>query len=236
MKKLFLVLTLVLFVSSFSFAQINKGWDGTRPEVYQGSKSFIFMYAPFVSGSLGGNNSGSTINIFDTTGTTPSAIYGVGFQYFLSPNISLGGGLYFNSTSNEAQPTPANYTSKWSSSTIGINVDANYHFRSLYSVSPYFGLNLNFAVQSATGEWTTITPSSGKTEYSGNVFGAGLNLGFDWYFTPGLSLGGKYTLGFATTSGANIKSTSGATTVENKGVKYTSMGTGIASIMLNVHF
>jgi len=241
MKKLFVSLILVILVSSFSFAQVNKNWDGTKPEVYQGSKNFIFMYSPFVSQNLGGNFAGNMINIGDTLisgngDVTVSQLYGVGFQYFITSKISLGGGLTFGTKSAEVQPNPATYTQKWSTTTIGINVDANYHFKSLYSVSPYFGLNINFATQSSTYDYTDISPTSAKIESSGNIFGAGLNFGFDWYFTPGLSLGGKYTLGFATTGGSDVKRTSGAISIENKGPKETAMGTGIASIMLNVHF
>ncbi|MCW9065068.1 MAG: hypothetical protein OQJ78_02135, partial [Ignavibacteriaceae bacterium] len=50
MKAIFkLMLTLILFSSISLFAQANKNYDGPRPEVYQGSKSFVFMYTPFQS-------------------------------------------------------------------------------------------------------------------------------------------------------------------------------------------
>ncbi|MCX6156349.1 MAG: hypothetical protein NTY74_00015 [Ignavibacteriae bacterium] len=42
MKKVLLLVLAVLFVTSASFAQINKNWDGTKPEVYQGAKGFVF--------------------------------------------------------------------------------------------------------------------------------------------------------------------------------------------------
>ena len=246
MKKLLVALSLVLFVSSLSFAQINKNWDGTKPEVYQGSKCFVFMYAPFVSGALGSAPAGLGLgSIQDTNNVSTGAIYGIGFQYYLSSNISLGGGLTFNGSSNELQKTGKAPAFSWatrksSSSTIGIDVNANYHFRPLYSVSPYFGLNVNFGMQSLTNEGTYYDEGGNavnyKEEFSGNVFGAGLNFGFDWYFTSGLSLGGKYTLGFASTGGSDAKYTTGALTVENKGPKGSFLGTGAASILLNVHF
>ena len=245
MKKLLVALSLVLFVSSLSFAQINKNWDGTKPEVYQGSKCFVFMYAPFVSGALGSAPAGYGISVADTTNITTAPVYGIGFQYFVSSNISLGGGVTFSSNSQEYQKTGRAPTFNWqtlkmSQSTIGVDINANYHFRPLYSVSPYFGLNVNFAMQSATNDGTVIdetgNPIAYKQEYSGNVFGAGLNFGFDWYFTPGLSLGGKYTLGFGTSGGSDVKITQGALTVENKGPKGSTFSTGSASILLNVHF
>jgi|WetSurMetagenome_2_1015567.scaffolds.fasta_scaffold276038_2 hypothetical protein len=243
MKKLFLALMLVFFVSSFSFAQINKGWDGTKPEVYQGAKSLVFLYSPFVSTNFSGNFAGSILPInangTDTTlwpAASISQLYGIGFQYYVTHQISLVAGFNFGSSSTEYQYTGPAHSLKISQTTFGFSVDGNYHFKSLYSVSPYLGLNVNIGMNSLTADEV-----SGGVTYtykcSNTVIGAGLNLGFDWYFTPGLSLGGKYTLGMqASTSGNEVTVTSGATTITNKSPKYSSLGTGIASIMLNVHF
>lgn len=233
MKKLLAVLTLVLFASTLTFAQANRGWDGTKPEIYKGSKNFVFMYSPFVSPNLGAVYSGSFTEFQDTANTRINSLYGVGFQYYVTPEIALQFGLNFGYSKEE--PTWAGATASMSSTTFGLSVDANYHFKALYSVSPYLGLNLNFGMGSSTQEITVGTTTS-KIEYSGNSFGGGVNFGFDWYFTPGLSLGGKYTLGFAMNSQPTAKSTTGATTIELKGPKSTVFGTGIASIMLNVHF
>lgn len=240
MKKLFLALTLVLFVSSFSFAQINKGWDGTRPEVYQGSKNFVFFYSPFVSSNLSGAMAGSytvpvmTGGMVDSSQLSVNSLVGIGFQYYVSPQIALAFGLHFGNYSSEPTATgligPGN-SYKTSGTTFGLSVDGNYHFKSLYSVSPYLGLNVNFGTGSSTVEFT-----DGKTEVSGNSIGFGANFGFDWYFTPGLSLGGKYTLGMQMNSQPDVKYTVGGTTNEYKGAKSTVLGTGVASIMLNVHF
>ena len=240
MKKLLVALSLVLFVSSLSFAQINKNWDGTKPEVYQGSKCLVFFYAPFVSGNLGSSMAGSYSNpVFtgggvDSSKLTVSQMYGIGFQYYVSRDIALAIGLNFGnfSTSPTTEGLIGPGTSyKTTGTTFGASIDANYHFRSLYSVSPYLGLNVNFGMGSSTKEFT-----DGKTEVSGSSIGAGLNLGFDWYFTPGLSLGGKYTLGFVSNGQPDVKFTSGGTTNEYKSASQTTIGTGIASIMLNVHF
>lgn len=232
MKKLFLVLTLVLFVSSFSFAQINKGWDGTRPEVYKGSKNFVFMYAPFVSGALGSAPAGSHSNFVDTNSLTVTNLVGVGFQYFVSPEIALAIGFNFGNSSWE--PTWAGQTVKSSSTTFGVSLDGNYHFKPLYSVSPYLGLNVNMGSTSSSYEVTAGTTTS-KWEAKGSSIGFGVNFGFDWYFTPGLSLGGKYTLGMRMDSAPEGTSTGGSTTTTWKGPKQSWFGTGIASIMLNVH-
>ena len=42
------------------------------------------------------------------------------------------------------------------------------------------------------------------TDYSGSGFGAAAQFGFDWFFTEGISLGGKYALGFRSLGKSNI--------------------------------
>ncbi len=42
-----LVILFLLLGYSSIFAQANKNYDGPRPEVYQGSQSFVFQYTPF---------------------------------------------------------------------------------------------------------------------------------------------------------------------------------------------
>jgi hypothetical protein len=242
MKKLLVALTLVLFVSSLSFAQLNKNWDGTKPEVYTGSKSFIFIYSPFVSNALSGNLVGNVFNnTFDTL-SVPSAnvsnLFGVGFQYYVSNNISLGGAISFGTTTITDQPSvTATPTNKITNTVFGVSVDGNYHFKSLYSVSPYLGINVNFTTQSFNDDISNqVSGGPSNIKSTGSFFGAGLNFGFDWYFTPGLSLGGKYTLGFQTTGGTEVKVQTASFTNTNDGPKQSLIGTGIASIMLNVHF
>ena len=233
MKKLFISLMLVFLVTGFSFAQINKNWDGTKPEIYTGSKNFVFIYSPFVSGAFGSSFAGSHSNFVDTTNTTVSSLYGVGFQYYVTNNIALAIGAYFGSQSWE--PTWAGQTVTGSGTTFGVSLDGNYHFKALYGVSPYVGLNFNMGMNSnsydATANNTTFT-----SESSGSAIGFGANFGFDWYFVPGLSLGGKYTLGMTMYSAPEQTQTTGGTSVTRKGPKTSNFGTGIASIMLNVHF
>lgn len=237
MKKLLVALSLVLFVSSFTFAQINKNWDGTKPEVYAGSKSFVFVYSPFVSPNFSSVTAGSYTDpnftsggAVDSSTSTINQLVGIGFQYYASNNIALVFGLNFGSKSSSPTTVGPTASYKTSETMFGLSVDANYHFKSLYSVSPYLGINANFGMHSFTQEF-----SNSKAEVSGNAIGAGVNFGFDWYFTPGLSLGGKYTLGFLSGSQPDVKFTTGGTTNEFKGASKTAIGTGIASIMLNVH-
>jgi hypothetical protein len=233
MKKLFVSLMLVILVSSFSFAQMNKNWDGTKPEVYQGSKSLVFVYSPFVSNTLGSVPAGFHTNFVDTANANVTNMFGIGFQYYVSPQIALVLGLNFNSQSYT--PTFAGQTVSGSSTALGVSIDANYHFKSLYSVSPYLGINANLGTFSQTYD---VTTSGGTANYktTGSGIGFGANLGFDWYFTPGLSLGGKYTVGINLNGAPDNTSTVGGTSTTLTGPKTSVFGTGIASIMLNVHF
>lgn len=233
MKKLFIVLVMSLFVVSASFAQINKNWDGTKPEVYQGSKSFVFVYAPFVSNNLGGAYSGSYSSYADSMNANVSNMFGVGFQYFVTSNISLGGGISFATSSWEPKLTSG--TAKNTTTMFGVSVDGNYHFKSLYGVSPYLGLNVNIGTYTST---TDVTGGSSSAQYknTGSSIGFGANFGFDWYFAPGISLGGKYTLGMQMNGAPEYTQPSGSATVTSTGPKTSTFGTGVASILLNVHF
>src|SRR5665647_902691 len=129
MKKLFVLFVMSLFVVSASFAQINKNWDGTKPEVYQGAKGFVFTYTPFQS-NLGGAPAGSYSGYdISTDQILVSNLAGVGFRYFVTQNISLTGGLNFGSASQTGVDTSG---FDYSSSSFGISVDGDYHFKSLY--------------------------------------------------------------------------------------------------------
>jgi len=231
-KKISLLFVVMFFAASTSFGQANKGWDGTKPEVWKGSRAMVFMYTPFQS-NLGAVNAGSSSLFQDSLNAGETNLAGLGVQFYLSPNWSLTGGLNFGSTSTEA--TYTNGTRKLTGTTLGLAVDFDYHMMSMYSISPYVGLNASFAMVNAKLT-TTSGSTTGTVETKGTGFGAGLNLGFDWYFTPGMSLGGKYTLGFRSNSAPEATVTSGATTTTVKGPTASTIGTGIMSVMLKVHF
>jgi outer membrane protein W len=230
-KKISLLFVMLFVVASTTFGQANKGWDGTRPEVWKGSRAMVFMYTPFQS-NLGSINAGESSLFIDSVNATSTSLAGIGVMFYLSPNWSLTGGVNFGTSSSEATLTSG--TNKFTTTSLGIAVDFDYHMMAMYSISPYVGLNANFGMFS-----TKFTPSGVGTstvENKGTGFGAGLNMGFDWYFTPGMSLGGKYTLGFRSNS-APERTTAGSTqTVTVKGPSSTMIGTGIMSVMLKVHF
>jgi outer membrane protein W len=157
-------------------------------------------------------------------------LYGAGFQYYVTPQIALVFGLSLGTSSSSLEDDAGSTES--TVTLFGISVDANYHFRSLYSVSPYIGFHLNYGLLSGSVE---VDPDGGETtttDYSGNGFGVAAQLGFDWYFTEGLSLGGKYAIGFQSLGTPEVTTEDGT----EEGPSSTSFGVSTFSVMLNVHF
>lgn len=225
MKKLAMFSFIFMLGASVCFAQVNQGYDGPKPEVKQGAKSFVFLYTPFQS-----NFNPVYVSTVSDYPTDMIDLYGAGFRYFITNEIAVGIGLNFGTGSSSREYANGD-TEDYSATSFGLAVDANYHLKALYGVSPYVGINLNLGTYSTTDE-QMVNGTTNKTEYSGSGFGAGVNCGFDWYFTEGLSLGGRYTLGFSSLGKPEVKV--GNTTTE--GASSSAFGIGSASVILNVHF
>lgn len=224
MKTLLLFASTILLGISFSFAQVNSGYDGPKPEVTQGAKSFVFRYTPFQS-----NFDPAYVSTVSVYNAANMDLFGAGFRYFFTNEIAVGVGLNLG-TSSSTQEFANGDKTETSSTNFGIGVDANYHFKPLYSVSPYVGLNINIGSYSSNLKETEGGTTT-EIDYSGSGFGAGINFGFDWFFTEGISLGGKYTLGFRSLGKPDQKT--GNVTIE--GPSSSSIGIGTASVILNVH-
>ncbi|MBE0572909.1 MAG: outer membrane beta-barrel protein [Ignavibacteriaceae bacterium] len=209
------------------FSQVNSNYDGPKPEVRAGAKSFVFQYTPFQS-NLEPVYVG-TVSVPDGTISSIDLV-GAGFRYFVTNQIAIGLGLSFGTSSSSLETEAGK--SESSATLFGVGVDANYHLMALYGISPYVGLNVNFGSLSGTDEFTPEGGVTEETEFSGNGFGVAAQLGFDWFFTEGLSLGGKYALGFRSLGEPEITS-EGET---EKGPSSTLFGISTFSVILNVHF
>ena len=209
------IIVLILITVSNIFAQVNTNFDGVKPEVKAGAKSLVFSYIPFQS-NLGALTSG-TIEDEDMT----LEFQGIGLKIFPTNRFSilLNFGIGSVSIDGEGYENSAGY--------FATGFDFDYHFKSLYSVSTYIGGNLNFNRISSEGKQGNY-----KTEYSSITFGTGLNFGFDWYFTEGISLGGKYTYNFIISPEDETKTSSG----KYEGPSYFGSGVGIGGFVLYVHF
>ena len=235
MKNFFFILVCFFVLGSISiFAQVNTNYDGPKPEVVKGAKSFVFLYTPF-QGRLEPVYVGTT-SFYNSEDVSTIDLVGAGFRYFVTNQIAAGIGVNFGTRSGSMDGETAKYES--TVTTIGIAFDFDYHFKSLYSVSPYIGINVNYAMISETFETTpkVVGATSSKVEYSGNGFGAAGKLGFDWYFTEGLSLGGMYSLGITSLGEPERTSSGGSTSITDKGTSGTFFGISSASVILNVHF
>ncbi|MCF8267010.1 MAG: PorT family protein [Ignavibacteriales bacterium] len=234
----------VLLIAGVLFAQQQQpDYDGVKPATYKGSKALVFAYTPMQTdigsvpiGSVKMPNSGSSGIYY-----TDSEVGGIGMKYYLKENMEVMVSLGFGSASSEEEFSSTDYYGNlvsWneeaSATIIGLSMDFNLHLKSRYSVSPYGGVNINIATISSTAETSFSTSGyiNSKIEYSQTNFGLGLNLGFDWFFTEGMSLGGKYTLGY--TSIGEPEYTDDTETV--KGPSGSSLGTGTGTILLSVHF
>jgi hypothetical protein len=219
-----ILVMLIFAIVPFTIAQVNSNYDGPKPEVRQDSKSFVFMYTPFQSNF--DPVYVSTVSVYPDDQVN---LFGAGFRYFFTNQIGVTLGWNFGTASTE-QEFQDGTRDELTTTNLGIAIDCNYHFNALYGVSPYIGLNVNYGlISSELKEFDGSTTTT--TEESGNGFGAGVNFGFDWYFTEGLSLGGKYTLGFK--SIGKPERTINATTVEGQSIS--TFGIGTASVILNVH-
>lgn len=221
------IILFVVFGFTSMVAQVNSNYDGPKPEVRAGAKSLVFQYTPFQS-NLEPVYVG-TVSVPDEAFSSAD-LMGAGFRYFITNQIALGLGLSFGTSSSTLETETGK--SESSMTVFGVGIDANYHLNSLYGVSPYVGINVNFSSLSGTDEFTPEGGATDKTEYSGSGFGAAAQFGFDWYFTEGLSLGGKYALGFRSLGEPEVTS-EGET---EKGPSSTAFGISTFSVLLNVHF
>jgi len=230
--KLFTVMFFAFLSFSILCAQANKDYDGVKPEVYKGSKSLVFSYTPFQS-DLRALPAGSYPQM-NGNNLNEMQIGGIGFKYFASDQLSLLFSLGLGSSSTEVD-NESSSTTDYSQTYYGLSVDVDYHLPNLYSISTYIGGNINYGSM-ATEHTLKLTSSSTTDEFSSSAFGLGVNIGFDWFFTEGISLGGKYTLGFKSLSEPEYTTSSGSSSDTQKGPSESTIGTGVGTIVISVHF
>lgn len=233
--KRFGIVLFALFSFSSLFGQANKDWDGIKPEVSAGSMSVAFTYTPFQS-DLGGVPTSSLIS---SSGSSVDLV-GVGYKIFIANRFSLLIGLGWGISSSTREADSISSVKVETSDIVwGGSVAGNFHLPSFYSITAYFGPNVNIGIYSTETKSTTSAGIQRKDEYSNFSFGLGAHFGFDWFFTEGMSLGGKYSLGFQITpeSEETITYSSGTPlpSTEKTPSRFV-LGTSIVSILLNVHF
>ncbi len=199
-----------LGLASASQAQ-NADNDIIRPITQTGSAAFMFSLNGLGDFGFGGPIVGSTAltdgqiaagQAGQVTGGS-AVMPGVGAKFFVSDNTALRVALAFRlyeDGKEEIGNSTVGGPGKVQRNTTGINFGGEYHFRPLYSTSPYLGALISFVTDNFK---RTFTPTSGAqsiTNLKSTSFGVGAVVGFNWFFTRGLALGGEYTLGFTSTS------------------------------------
>jgi len=185
-----LALSALLLLGLAGTVQAQESNDIIRPITKAGSAAFLFTLGGFGTFNLAGP-------VVATVSNTPIA--GAGMKYFISDDLGLRILLALGTSTKGADSIlPAGKTA---SMNFGLGAALEYHFRPLYSTSPYIGGGVNFG----SGTLTTTTKSGGtstEVKSSGTSIGLGVFAGFDWFFTRGIAIGAEYGLGFTTNSGS----------------------------------
>ena len=152
-----------------------------RPITREGSAAFLFTIQGLGTFGLGA----------PTIGSGDAAMAGAGMKWYFSDNLALRLLIALNNTSNKT--TTGSTSTTVTSTGFGLGAGVEYHFRPLYSTSPYIGGQLGFASNSQDAG------TAGKTALTS--FGLNVFAGFDWFWTRGIAAGAEYGLGFASGSG-----------------------------------
>jgi hypothetical protein len=168
--------------------------DYARPLTRQGSAAFILTLKGLGDFGLSGPEIAHT--------TASNVIYGIGTKYYVADDIALRVLLGFNSTSESVTDSDKVNTT---TSALGVGVGAEYHFRPLFSTSPYIGVQVGFGSSSVTTP-VNRTDSTTTTKSSHSAFSVGAIAGFDWFVTRGIAVGAEMSLGFSSMSGTHTDS------------------------------
>jgi outer membrane protein W len=168
--------------------------DVIRPITKSGSSAFIFSIAGL--GAFGLN--GAVIGDNKLASDENRILTGFGMKYFLTDEVALRVLIGARISEQGAEDIPGGKTDQ---NLTGGGLGLEYHFRPLYSTSPYLGAQ--FGVVTYNMQHST---SAGEDR---NVKRTTINIGaiggFNWFFTRGIALGGEYGLGAAFTSGSNTE-------------------------------
>jgi hypothetical protein len=212
------VLTFVFGMACTSQAQ-DAAKDVNKPLTQKGSAAMLFELAGI--GTFG--FSGPAVGPFGSA---------VGMKYFISDDMALFILAGLNTKSGDTTQ-PSTVSAKPSMTTFGIGAGIQAHFRPLYSTSPYVGGEVSFGSSSSDNGGS----GAADRKNTASVFGVAAIAGFDWFFTPGLCLGGELSLGFSSTSASSTEpSESGSSvTTDMQSATTIALATG-GSVHLDVYF
>jgi hypothetical protein len=148
---------------------------------------------------------------------------GLGFRYFLNDDAALRLGANIAIGSWEIKDA-------WerSCTEFGLSVIYEKYLMHIHSIAPYMGAGVGFAYAKADETWKN---TDDEWKWTGTIFSVMGVVGFQWYFTDGMSVGGEYRPAFHFESGEETEN--GETTYETSGYV---LNHRAASLFLGVHF
>lgn len=201
--------------------------DDNKPITNSGAANLSFTF--------GGLNTLAAGPIFSGS---PAAVpvYSVGYRTFIANEMALRAslGLLIGSTT-----TPSSNTSvtddKVSRTGLQIGVGIVKFMQATAALSGFMGGQVSYLM--GTNKHTPPHATGGTDDFnssSGNSLGINVMIGGEWFFNQAMSLGAEYQFGFASSSGSSTNSTNGTETTAD-GESSTFIGTGAASLSLNVY-
>ena len=191
---------LVLGLASATRAQEAKE-EIVRPITKQGSAAMMFTFQGFGSFGIASPVIGMPNGV---------PVFGAGIKYFISDDMALRIGLGLATQSADTtEQGPSNGFLGYKYTNYGLSVGVEMHRSPLWSVSPYWGAQINYSGSTYDNNRTGVFLSKQQR----NIFGVGVFAGFDWFFTHALALGAEIPFGFSSSGGQNTQGTAAATDV-----------------------
>jgi opacity protein-like surface antigen len=205
MRRALLVLGLMAFIISLA------GPAAAAPiETKAGTKALVFQFSGLSDLGLSGYQGG------------------IGARYYFQDGMALRPGLDIGISSSKDKTEDPEV--KDTGTLFGLSLAVEKHLAGAKSISPYLGAGVGFHY----GQDKTEQGDFSETDKATTISVAGL-AGFEWGFTESLSLGGEYSLGFATGSHKTERKSNNTTvtTVDESG---SVIGVGTASVFLSVNW
>ncbi len=124
---------------------------------------------------------------------------GVGAKWYVIDDLAIRVLLGLSSSQLRDSGSTALTTTSF-----GVGVGGEYHFRPLYSTSPYVGAQIGFTSTSQDIDIGALKIENDKT----TTFSVAVIAGFDWFFTRGMAVGAELGLGFQSNGGTTAAGTS----------------------------
>lgn len=120
-------------------------------------------------------------------------IYGLGYRWYFTDNLSLGLGVGFNS--NDFDESTDSLSINTSSDSWGVNPSIRYNFSSNKNIIGFIGVDYSYYTSTNIIEIEAVENKTNNINNSAGVF-----IGADWFFTKNISITAQYRLSFGSNS------------------------------------